>query len=261
MRQLEVDHITVAHPERGRASRRQPFAVRDVSFTVDAGEIFGIVGPSGSGKTTLAAALTGLLPLRSGTIRVGGTPLHAPGTPGPARRSPVQMLFQNYSASLDPRMTVQELLREAASTAPTAPGSRELLTRVAVSESVLPLVPRQLSGGQRQRIALARALAARPSVLVADEPTSALDVITQAQVLRVITRASTEDRCAVVLISHDSDLVAALCSRIALLRNGRVRAIGSPAEVLALEEDPVEQNSWTDIPRAPESARRRRAND
>ncbi len=234
MPQLDVDHITVTHPQRSHGSRRHEFAVRDATFAVDAGEIFGIVGPSGSGKSTLASALTGLLPLRSGAIRIGGTNFRPARKSRSRGRSPVQMLFQNYSGSLDPRMTVRELLEESSSDELTAPGSRELLARVAVSESVLPLFPHQLSGGQRQRIALARALATNPAVLVADEPTSALDVVTQAQVLRVIARASREEQRAVVLISHDPEVVAALCARLALLRDGYIIAIGSPDEILRM---------------------------
>ncbi len=235
MPQLDVDHITATHPHRSDESRRRAFGVRDVTFAVDAGEIFGIVGRSGSGKSTLAAALTGLLPLRSGAIRIDGTHVRPIRDRRLRRRSPVQMLFQNYSGSLDPRMTVRDLLEESSSSEPTAPGARELLARVAVSESVLPLFPHQLSGGQRQRIALARALAANPAVLVADEPTSALDVVTQAQVLRVIARASREEHRAVVLISHDLDVVAALCSRLALLQDGCIHAIGTPDDVLRMQ--------------------------
>ena len=239
MYQLEIDHLTVVHSARRRfrKKRASPFMLNDVSIRVRAGEAFGIVGSSGSGKSTLAHALAGLIPIDRGSIRFQGRPLSQ--SAGDSVPSKIQLLFQNYSASLDPRMTVQELLAEAQTGRGTAPGARELLLRVGLSDTLLPLRPRHLSGGQRQRLALARALAADPAILIADEPTSALDVLTQAHVLEVLRHAQQTEHRTLVLISHDMNVVASLCPHIAVLSEGRVAAIGDTRELLARRHDPA----------------------
>ncbi|NKE40108.1 ABC transporter ATP-binding protein, partial [Mycobacterium tuberculosis] len=143
------------------------------------GEVFGLVGESGSGKSTLLRALTGLVPLASGSLSIDGRPVG--GTPDRAFRRHVQMVFQDPYASLNTRQTIAQIV----ATGPLAHGvgrrdayrrAAELLAQVGLPPDALDRYPHEFSGGQRQRISLARALALDPSILVADEMVSGLDV-------------------------------------------------------------------------------------
>ena len=153
-------------------------AVKGVSFSVGAGEIFGIVGESGSGKSTIAKVLMGLERASSGEVILSG--------PAPGRRLSMQMIFQDAVGSLNPRMTVRQTLDEVLRTGGSRRTAEELVDLVGLSEAVLSQYPREMSGGQCQRVSVARALAREPDVLVADEPVSALDVSVQARVLNLL---------------------------------------------------------------------------
>ncbi|CAG4903742.1 ABC transporter ATP-binding protein [Paraburkholderia gardini] len=198
-------------------------AVRDATFHVGEGEVFGIVGESGSGKSTILRALTGLVPAVSGTMKTGA---HVSGEKaGRAFRRDVQMVFQDPYGSLHPRFTVDQTLRE-----PLAINGIDrqddrivaALQEVGLGAAFRFRYPHQLSGGQRQRVAIARALIVEPRVLLLDEPTSALDVSVQAEILNLLRRLHRERNLTMILVSHNLAVIGFLCSRVAVMRNGEI---------------------------------------
>jgi peptide/nickel transport system ATP-binding protein len=212
---------------RYRVGGRSIEAVRGVDLSIAPGERVGLIGESGSGKSSLARALLGLEPLAGGSVSFDGQPMAS--APRALRRR-FQPVFQDVGAALDPRFTIREVLAEPFEIhrVPLAPGRLEaLLARVQLSAELLERRPRELSVGQRQRVNLARALALDPELLLLDEPVSALDVSVQAQVLNLLRGLDT----AMLVITHDLDVVAHLCSRVLVLYAGRVVEQG-PVESL-----------------------------
>ena len=204
-------------------------AVEGVGFELAAGQTLAIVGESGSGKSTTARAILGLVPATRGTIRT------APGRQG----RPVQMVFQDPFASLNPRLDVASLLAEpaiAAGLRVDAPLRRrmvQLLTRVELTEAALDRYPHQFSGGQRQRLCIARALMLNPDVVVLDEAVSALDVSVQARVLDLLVDLQREFGLAYLFISHDMAVVERIAHRVAVMYAGEVVEIGAAGAVLS----------------------------
>jgi peptide/nickel transport system ATP-binding protein len=204
-------------------------ALCDVDMEVARGDIRGIVGESGSGKTTLARCSLRLLDPTRGVVEFDGQDLAAL---SPAalrrRRREFQMVFQDPFASLDPAMSVGEILREPLSVhkAGTRKAQderiRELMHEVALDESLIRRSPAELSGGQQQRVGLARGLALKPRLLVADEPVSALDVSVQAQILNLLAGLIKQYGLTLVLISHSLYAVHYLCTSITVMYRGRV---------------------------------------
>lgn len=223
---LEAKDVQVSY----RVGGRRIDAVRGVSLSVASGDRVGLIGESGSGKSSLARALLGLEPLAGGSVTFDGQPMHGA---KPAVRRRFQPVFQDVGAALNPRMRIREVLAE-----PFVIHHRRvddatlgaLLARVQLSAELLSRLPRELSVGQRQRVNLARALALEPELLLLDEPVSALDVSVQAQVLNLLN-ALTQHR-ALLVISHDLDVVAHLCSRVAVMFAGRIVESGAVADVL-----------------------------
>ncbi|MCO5091235.1 ABC transporter ATP-binding protein [Bosea sp. (in: a-proteobacteria)] len=199
-------------------------AVRGVSFHVAEGESFGLVGESGSGKSTVLRAIAGLVTDWTGTMSVAGRPL-APRKRDAAFRRTAQMVFQDPYGSLHPRQTVNRILAEPLLVQGIADAEQRIaraLEEVALPLSVRFRYPHQLSGGQRQRVAVARALIAGPSVLLLDEPTSALDATVQAEVLNLLADLRAARRLTLILVSHNLAVVAHLCERLAVMRNGEI---------------------------------------
>ena len=193
-------------------------AVRNVSFSVQRGESFGLVGESGSGKSTVLRALSGLNPNWTGQMSVDGQPLTPHRSRDFYRR--VQMVFQDPYGSLHPRQTVDRLLSEPLQVHRMDNIDRRImrgLNEVALPASVRFRYPHQLSGGQRQRVAIARALMAEPQVLLLDEPTSALDVSVQAEVLNLLADLQKAHDLTYILVSHNLAVVAHLCARIGVM--------------------------------------------
>jgi peptide/nickel transport system ATP-binding protein len=196
-------------------------AVADTTFTVQAGESFGIVGESGSGKSTVLRAICGLAAREAGSVQLLGS-LAQPGSK-PFRRL-VQMVFQDPYGSLHPRHTVDRLLAE-----PLAiHGLGDAQTRIARALDEVGLgqgfrfrYPHQLSGGQRQRIAIARALILEPQILLLDEPTSALDASVQAEVLNLLESLRARRGLTFILVSHDLAVVTHLCQRLLVMQRGQ----------------------------------------
>ncbi|MFR0693163.1 dipeptide ABC transporter ATP-binding protein [Enterobacterales bacterium AE_CKDN230030158-1A_HGKHYDSX7] len=236
---LEVSDLSKHYESRqGLWRRRRVTALADATFSLRAGECLGIVGESGSGKTTLGRALVRLLRPDSGQIRLHGEDLAALSQRRlrPLRQQ-VQMVFQDPYASLNPRQRIgrQIMAGPLAHGVPAAEAerrARELLRQVGLPETAFERYPRDFSGGQRQRIGIARALAVQPRVLVADECVSALDALVQRQVLELLERLQRELGLSLIFITHDLQVAARLCDRIAVMQGGRIVEQGEAQQVL-----------------------------
>jgi peptide/nickel transport system ATP-binding protein len=200
-------------------------AVADTSFTVQAGESFGIVGESGSGKSTVLRGICGLAPVVSGAVQLvgpGSGALPAPGSK-PFRRL-VQMVFQDPYGSLHPRHTVDRILAEPLAIHGFCDEQARIeraLDEVGMGSGFRFRYPHQLSGGQRQRIAVARALILEPQILLLDEPTSALDASVQAEVLNLLEDLRQRRGLTFVMVSHDLAVVTHLCERLMVMQRGK----------------------------------------
>jgi len=239
---LEVQHLGVRFPVRrhffGSASRWVE-ALRDVSFDVYPGEIFGIAGESGCGKTTLGRVAGRLLSPGEGSIRYRGLDLDQLAAKDfrPIRRE-IQMVFQDPYSSLNPRMTIGEALLEPmreyqlhGSERRRREAAAELLEKVGLEAGYAQRLPHEFSGGQRQRICLARALALQPKLLICDEIVSALDVSVQANILNLLLDLRRDFGLTYLFISHDLSVIRQMCDRVLVMQQGRVEALGHP-EVL-----------------------------
>ncbi len=227
-------------------------AVDDVSFEIRRGETLGLVGESGSGKTTVARLALALTTADSGTVRLDGTEwLDLSEKERRPRRTRIGAIYQDALSSFDPRWTVRQILVDAIGRTPA--GSREsvtgLLHSVGLSPDVATTRPLLLSGGQRQRVSIARALAARPDVLICDEPVSALDVTIQAQVLDLLNRLQRERGLGYLFISHDLGVIRHMSDRVAVMQNGRIVETGDAAAVFDNPQHPYTAQLVRDTPR------------
>ena len=219
-------------------------AVRDVSFDIHEGEVFGLVGESGSGKSTVARMICGLHAPVAGAIRFAGTELTAlrrEADLDPFRRQ-MQMIFQDPYSSLNPRMRVRDIVAEPIRFHRLADGRDEvedivadLLEQVGLGAGAATRYPHEFSGGQRQRISIARALATRPRFLICDEPTSALDVSIQAQVLNLLKDLQALLGLTMLFISHDLPVIRQMCDRVGVMQGGKLCEV---RETEALFENP-----------------------
>ena len=225
---IEVEKLSVTFRSAGRQFR----AVDNVSFAVAPGETFGIVGESGSGKSTVLRAIAGLVPSESTRLEVNGQPVAR--RRSRADRRLLQFVFQDPYASLHPRQTVDDILREPLEIHHEG-NIDERVGKAIADVGLLPIhrfrYPHQLSGGQRQRVAIARALILSPRILLLDEPTSALDVSVQAEILNLLAKLRQSYSLTSILVSHDLAVVAHLCSRIAIMQLGRLVEIISAADL------------------------------
>ncbi|MFI6791653.1 ABC transporter ATP-binding protein [Nonomuraea sp. NPDC050383] len=243
---LEITDLVVEHRSPGRPVVR---AVAGASLTVRPGEVVGLVGESGCGKSTLARAVCGLNPVTEGSITFEGQPV----TPLGLRRrtlTGVQMVFQDPYASLNPRRRVGDQIADGLRTARdhgTDPA--DLLERVGLPREFAGRHPHEFSGGQRQRIAIARALAARPRMLIGDEPISALDASAQAQVATLMRDLAVDSGAGLLFISHDLSVVRLIADRIAVMYLGRIVEVGDTAEVWDNPRHPYTQALLRAIPK------------
>lgn len=224
---LLAENVSVVYRKSGGLFRKpvEKQAVAGVSFSVSAGEIFGIVGESGCGKSTLLKAVSGLLPGYGGSIR------RREGEIG------VQMVFQDPYTSLNPAKRVGWILEEPLrlNTRLDREERRErvrgILKETELPDDVITRYVSELSGGQRQRVAIAAALISRPELVLLDEPVSALDVTVQAQILELLLRLQREHGLTYVFVSHDMSVVQRICDRVMVMKDGRVVECGRTGEL------------------------------
>ena len=242
MSELRLEDIDVRY---GRG-RQATTVLERLSLTIPSGRALGLVGESGSGKSTVARAAAGLVPLANGRVLLDGMPLHrSPGSP-----SPIQLVFQNPAASLDPKMTAGASIAEALPRRDDAE-VRRYLDLVGLEPDHAARYPSQLSGGQRQRVAIARALAARPRVLIGDEITSALDVSVQAAILNLLRELQRRLGFTLLFISHNIAAVRYLCDEIAVMEGGRLVEVGPAEEVTGAPTHPYTRRLLDAVPRLP----------
>lgn len=255
---IRVSFAAPAAPGAQRASGVRLVAVDGVSFAVEQGSTVGLVGESGCGKTTLGRTLAHFHHPDSGSVELEGTDLYSMrgGTLRENRRK-IQMIFQNPYASLNPKMTIEEVLieavasgrrtsrREAGRTAAT------LLDRVGLDSSSRKKYPYEMSGGQRQRVAIARALAAEPKLIIADEPVSSLDVSVAARIINLFDELRRELQLTMLFISHDLSVVKHLSNMVYIMYRGTIVESGSSGEVFENPLHPYTRNLIRSVPHIP----------
>jgi ABC-type oligopeptide transport system ATPase subunit len=264
---VEVAHLVKTFTRDGgmfRAGTRVA-AVDDVSFSIEAGETFGLVGESGSGKTTTGRCILRLIEPSSGDVRFRGENVLAFSSRRlrEARRD-MQIVFQDPYSSLNPRMRARQIVEEPLiiHRLGDRPARRarveELFGLVGLDPAHLERRPHEFSGGQRQRIGLARALALNPSFLVLDEPVSALDVSVQAQVVNLLMDLQQRLTLTYLFIAHDLRLVEHICSRVAVMYLGKIVEVGPTASLFEAPQHAYTRALLSAIPVADPDASRQR---
>lgn len=238
---LQVRDLKKHFPIKKGFFNKQVGAVRaldGVNLDVFSGETLGLVGESGCGKSTLGRVMLRLLPATSGSVIFDGTDvLNCDGATMKKLRKQMQIVFQNPYASLDPRMTVAQIVAEPLEVHAVARGAElkekvaALVELVGLSREMADRYPHEFSGGQRQRIGIARALALRPRLIIADEPVSALDVSVQAQILNLLIDLRKEFKLTYVFIAHNLDVVRYISDRIAVMYLGKIAELGECTQV------------------------------
>lgn len=256
---LDVHNLKVHFPlKRGLFGRSRSVvkAVDGVSFEIEAGETVGLVGESGCGKSTLGRSVIKLLEPTSGEVRFDGEDIgRLRGKGLRMKRRKFQMIFQDPVGSLNPRMTVSQIVGEGIrihKLAPNAAGRAkriaELLTAVGLDASHAQRYPHEFSGGQRQRIGIARALAVEPRLIVCDEPVSALDVSVQAQVVNLLSDLQREHGMAYLFIAHDLAVVEHISDRILVMYLGKIVEAGPSKQVIGTPRHPYTQALISAVP-------------
>ena len=264
-RALDVTDLTVTYKRsKGILGRdRQVLrAVNGVTFHIDKGEVLGLVGESGSGKSTVAQAVERLISIESGSVSVDGVDLtFLRGSALRRTRRAIQMVYQDPYSSLNPSMTIGQILTEPLLVHKIGDSStrgdlvRQSLDRVGLSLDSLAKYPHEFSGGQRQRIAIARALITDPEVMIFDEAVSALDVSTRGQILKLLQELRTKLTSSYLFIGHDLAVVRKVSDRIAVMYLGRIVEIGPVNEVVSSPRHPYTAALLSAVPDARPGAR------
>jgi len=254
---LDVRHLVKEFPGRGGLLRKgTPVrAVDDVSFSIAAGETFGLVGESGSGKTTTGRCVLRLIEPSSGEVRFKDQDMLALGSRElrQARRH-LQIVFQDPYSSLNPRMRVGDIVREPLTIHRIGTRDerlarvRQLFEMVGLDPADISKYPHQFSGGQRQRIGVARAIALEPSFVICDEPVSALDVSVQAQVVNLLLDLQKRLSLTYLFIAHDLRLVRQICDRVAVMYRGRIVELAAAERLFTAPAHPYTNALLSAIP-------------
>jgi peptide/nickel transport system ATP-binding protein len=255
---VEVENLSIAFPVSGGWGGKPTFvhAVDDVSFTVHRGETLGLVGESGSGKTTTGRAILRRIAPSAGRIRFKGEDItEVKGESLRQLRRHMQLVFQDPYASLNPRMTVLEIVAEplvvhglAGKVDAARDQVADLLRRCGLPNDAIDRYPHAFSGGQRQRIGIARALALRPDFIVADEPVSALDVSVRAQVVNLLQDLQSELGLTYLFIAHDLSVVRHISHRIAILYAGKLVELAPSSDVYDRPRHPYTEALLSSVP-------------
>ncbi|MGW0246551.1 ATP-binding cassette domain-containing protein [Nocardia goodfellowii] len=258
---VSIQDLRVSYPTRG--FRSPPVTVLDgISLDIHAHETVGLVGESGSGKTTLGRALLGLAPVTGGRVLFEGRDISKPSRADRRRRAKdLQVVFQDPYSSLNPAMTIEDILTEPLLANREKGGRdivRRLLEQVHLPKDAGQRLAREFSGGQRQRIAIARALALDPKLVVCDEPTSALDMSTQARVLALFKEIQESTGVAYLFITHDLAVVRAISHRVAVMLHGKIVELGSAEQVTGDPQHAYTQRLLGAAPIADPAAQRAR---
>jgi peptide/nickel transport system ATP-binding protein len=274
---LEVKNLNVRFPIFGGVLLRKTGEVRavdGVSFALDQGETLGLVGESGSGKTTVGRAIVSILRAMSYNVDISGEVLyhHPSGVIDLAKlsrhqmrpyRADIQMIFQDPYSSLNPRMSVEQIVEEPLKIhTKQKPAERKdrvrwLMQKVGLSPEYVHRYPHEFSGGQRQRIGIARALATNPKIVIADEPVSALDVSIQAQVVNLMQDLQQEFGLSYVFIAHDLSVVRHISDRIAVMYKGQIVEVGEAEQIYQHPQHSYSRELLAAVPRADPDRRRR----
>ncbi len=245
---LKVEDLTVSYGLGGGlfgGSKKKFNAVDGVSFHINRGEIAGLVGESGSGKTTTGRAIIRLAPIASGKIFYDGKDITKLSNKEflPYRKK-IQMIFQDPFNSLNPRMTIQQIISEpldihfkGMKNSKKLERIAYLLEKVGLSPDFMKRYPHEFSGGQRQRIGIARALAVEPEFLICDEPVSALDVSVQAQIINLLEQLRKDLGIAMLFVAHDIAVVEYLSDRIFVMTNGKIVEQGNAEDICSNPQD------------------------
>jgi peptide/nickel transport system ATP-binding protein len=255
---LEIKNLSVEFPTRHGTLK----ALNDVSFSIAAGEVVGVVGESGAGKSLTGAAIIGLLEppgrISGGEVLLEGRRIDnlSDDQMRPIRGREIGAIFQDPLTSLNPLYTIGHQLTETIVThlpmtwSQARQRSIELLesTGIPAARERIDHYPHQFSGGMRQRVVIALALAAQPKLIVADEPTTALDVSIQAQIIELIKKMCREQGTAVMLITHDMGVIAETADRVVVMYAGRVAEIGKVRDVIHAPRHPYTVGLMGSIP-------------
>lgn len=241
---MDKDIITAAHGLKQYFKINEALTVKAVdgiTFEIRRGEVFGLVGETGCGKSTVARALSGIYRPTEGEVLFEGIPVsgkNASRTQIRRLQREMQMIFQDSAASLNPRMTVEQIVLEPlrtqkriSSAAPARESLLSMLKRVGLSDDYLVKRPGDLSGGQRQRVSIARSLMLDPKLLIADEPIASLDISIQAQIITLFQELQREKGFSFLFIAHDLSVVRFISDRIGVMLKGKLVEL-APAEEL-----------------------------
>jgi oligopeptide transport system ATP-binding protein len=266
---LEVKNLKVHFPvKRGmfRGAIESVKAVDDVSFSIAAGETLGLVGESGCGKTTLGRAIVRLVEPTGGSIALGGTDItRMNGAALRVQRRKLQMVFQDPYGSLNPRLTVADIVGEALDIHRLAENKSarreriaELLKAVGLDAAYAQRYPHEFSGGQRQRIGIARALAVEPELVVCDEPVSALDVSVQAQIINLLQDLQQQRGLAYLFIAHDLAVVEHISRRVMVMYLGKIVELAEAKAIIRAPKHPYTQALISAVPVVDPNSKRQR---
>jgi len=263
---LEVRNLRKSfyvHPGPGGGKNLELRAVDGISFSLFKGETLGVVGESGCGKSTAGKLLLRLLEADGGEILFRGRDIRrlSPRAMRPLRRE-MQMIFQDPYSSLNPRMRIGDIVGEALKIHGLARSSAikgevvRLLSTVGLGEEYYHRYPHEFSGGQRQRIGIARALAVKPSLIIADEPVSALDLSIQAQVVNLLQDIQKDFGLTYLFIAHDLAVIEHISDRVAVMYLGRIVELADARELYRAPRHPYTEALLNAVP-VPDPARRR----